>query len=642
MDKNLRIETVRPHNGFSLLEPFESDEPLIVITGKNGSGKTRLLQSFSNQSSSATIDSVQIPNEEISYIDHSKLNPNIGNRFNLQNYEATITFTLEFYDKVKSNFDLPFNPDDKIKYQEDYSARNVRINYDHLYSLCNKLGKELKKPPSELSHSELRLSYESDIPNILGFQNVSAIFNQYIKRLEQNSYNKFKATQGKTAYFLSDDEFITRFGNKPWIVINEIVKDTFDNKFQFTEPEEDSESFSHEANLFHTSDGSIVTTQNLSSGEQTLLWLAITLFNTQYYDSETVKSPKLLLIDEPDAFLHPKMVLKMYQVFDSFYRNFGTKIILSTHSPTSVALAPDNAVCLVEQNKIFHVEKDRAISELLDGITQISLNPKNRRQVFVESSYDAEIYQRLYTFLAHRSDKIDPMISLSFVSSGPKMPIQQILDKGKQLLKEINQQQLEDFAQALNGIGNCSQVIGQVQALVDSENNTVRGIIDWDKTNNPIPNISVLAQGVAYSIENLALDPLAILLLLHIDFSDRYSIKNFSGDDVNWNTWLNDPHLLQKSLDQFIENIFNRPSKKDVKIEYILGLQLDTDSEYLTMYGHSLEDLIKTKYPILKSYIKNGKDGMLKAKVVSKSMLQLSSGMFVPKLFEDVISEAQK
>ncbi|GGF00729.1 ATP-binding protein [Pseudoalteromonas gelatinilytica] len=642
MDKNLRIESVRPHNGFSLVESFESNEPLIVITGKNGSGKTRLLQSFSNQSSSAKIGSVQIPREEISYIDHSKLNPNIGNRFNLQNYEATITSTLAFYDRVKSQFDLPFNPNDKRKYQEDFSRSEIRINYDHLYWLCNKLGKELNKPPSELSHSELRLSYESDIPNILGFQNISAIFNQYIKRLEQNSYNRFKVTQGKNAYFLSDDEFITRFGNKPWIVINEIVKETFDNKFQFTVPEEDSESFSHEANLFHTSDGSIVTTQNLSSGEQTLLWLAITLFNTQYYDSETVRSPKLLLIDEPDAFLHPKMVLKMYQVFESFHRNFGTKIILSTHSPTSVALAPENSVYLVEQNKISHVEKDRAISELLDGITQISLNPKNRRQVFVESSYDAEIYQRLYTFLAHKSDKIDPMISLSFVSSGHKMPVQQILDKGMQLLKGINQQQLEEFAQALNGVGNCSQVIGQVEALVSSENNTVRGIIDWDTTNNPKPYITVLAHGVAYSIENLALDPIAILLLLHIDFSDRFSIKNISGEDRNWDEWLNDPSLLQISLDRFIENVLNRPSKKDVQIEYILGLQLNTDSEYLTMHGHSLETLVKKKYPNLNSYIKNGKDGMLKAKVVSKSMLQLSSGMLLPKLFEDVISEAQK
>jgi hypothetical protein len=336
------------------------------------------------------------------------------------------------------------------------------------------------------------------------------------------------------------------------------------------------------------------------------------------------------------------MVLKMYQALKSFNRNFHSLIIISTHSPTTVALAPSESVYLVEKNAITAIEKDSAISELLDGVTQISLNPKNRRQVFVESQYDVDVYQSIYSKLAHNSTIIDSKISLSFVSSGPKMPKQQLIDKVKQVLGVTNESTLNEFVESLNGIGNCVQVIGQVEALVANENDSVRGIIDWDLKNTPSIGISVLAQGYAYSIENVTLDPICILLLLHIDKTTYFTMSDICGADINWSDWLLDKLLLQESVDRYILKVLGRKNKKDSCLSYVSGVELLTDSEYLKMNGHDLERLVIKAYVELNSYCRKGKDGELKSCIVNKSMVNLTNGKFIPSVYEQVLADVQK
>lgn len=253
--------------------------------------------------------------------------------------------------------------------------------------------KKTEKAASKLSHEDIIFHFEEPSKNVLGIQSVSTIVNQYIKRRHKNEYNEWKCTQkDDDVQFFSYQEFIQQFGDGPWILINRILEDAFDGKFQFCTPDEDSLSYKYQAQLLQGQEKKPVSITHLSSGEKTLLWLALTLFNSQYYELETAHTPKILLLDEPDAFLHPKMVLKMYKALESFNHNFNSLVIISTHSPTTVALAPNEKVYLVESNSITDIEKDGAISELLDGVTQISLNPKNRRQVYVESQYDVDVY----------------------------------------------------------------------------------------------------------------------------------------------------------------------------------------------------------------------------------------------------------
>lgn len=624
------------HKGFQLREPLTSTEKVIVLTGRNGSGKTRLLESIASNLTTVSIDDVQIERKHIRLVHHAKLEPNFGTGYNDSQHDNTITEVLQSYDHIKNDLHLDPLPD-------KYTNHHGSTDYGMLFRLFNSIAEKIGKPHNELSHDDIKYYFDYPAKDIFGMQELSTSANLYIKRKHRNEYNEWRCKEkGFDVRFLSKEDFIYQFGDAPWVIINRIIKDVFDGKFMFTCPDESSQSYNYQAELIDSKENKPVNIEHLSSGEKSLLWLAITLFNCQYYDKGMAYTPKILLIDEPDAFLHPRMVLKMYQVLNSINRHFNSFVIISSHSPTTIALAPSETVYLVDDNSIEGIEKDVAIAELLDGVSQISLSPNNRRQVYVESQYDADVYQRIFSKIAHISESIDPKISLSFISAGPKLPKQQIIDKAKQLLNINDGDVLEEFAKSLIGVGDCSQVIGQVEALVENEHDTVRGIIDWDLKNEDLAYVSVLAKEYAYSIENITLDPICILLLLHIDHAGHYSMPDICGHDVSWSDWLQDGILLQESVNRFIKRVLDKESNQDASLEYISAASLLTDSEYLKMNGHALERLVINKYPQLRNYCRRGKDGELKNTIVNKSMISLTNCKFIPKAYETVFNLVQK
>ncbi|EKT4489581.1 ATP-binding protein [Shewanella algae] len=635
-----KVQGEKDNKGFLLERPVVFDGNIIVLTGKNGSGKTRFIESIKNQCSTAFIDDEIINPQDVRVVPQASLNPNFGPNYNDAQYQQKITASLQLFDRIKD--DLKHELDRK-KIQDHSRMREGGLDYESLFKLCQSIAKVVEKPAYELTHDDIIFHFEEPARNILGIQNISTIVNQYIKRLHKNEFNEWKCTQkGSDVQYWSDEEFLDKFGDKPWVLINRILDDTFDGKFEFSSPDESSQSYTYQAQLLQRESKATVSVEHLSSGEKTLLWLALTLFNSQYYDDEIANAPRILLIDEPDAFLHPKMVLKMYKALDSFKNNFNSIVIISTHSPTTVALAPNDSVYLIDNNCVDKIEKDSAISDLLDGVSQISLNPQNRRQIFVESQYDVDVYQSLYSKLMHRSELIDPKISLSFVSSGPKMPKQQLIDKAKQILGVKEEVALNEFIESINGVGNCVQVIGQVEALAENDNNTVRGIIDWDLKNKPTENVAVFASEYSYSIENVTLDPICMLLLLHIEKPESMTISDICGENVHWSDWLKDKTLLQESVDRFIFKVLGRDNNKDQNLSYVSGMDLKTDSEYLKMNGHDLERHLKKVYAGLNAFCKKGKDGELKCSIVNRSMINLTNGDFIPSVYENVIADVQK
>ncbi|MGY4068042.1 AAA family ATPase [Aeromonas caviae] len=636
----LKLEGIHQYNGFQLLTPSLLEGNILILTGKNGSGKTRLLESIKNNSTSVSINGHPIEHRDIQLVSQSGLTPNFGEHYNDAQYQNRVVATLQLFDRVKNVLDNPYkeNYDHHMGRQHEYA-----LDYESLFKLCGLISKKIGKLASELSHEDIILHFEEPARNLLGIQNISTIVNQYIKRKHKNELNEWACKEkGRDVQFFTEEEFLKSFGDKPWLLINKIIEDTFDGKFQFSIPDETSLSYTYTAQLIQSKEQTPVSIEHLSSGEKTLLWLALTLFNSQYYDYDITHTPKVLLIDEPDAFLHPKMVLKMYHAFKSFSLNFNSVVIITTHSPTTVALAPSDIVYLVENNAVERTEKDNAIAELLDGVTQISLNPNNRRQVYVESQYDADVYQLIFSKLAHSSSRIDPKITLNFISAGPKISNRQIIDKAKQILSIDDEALLNEYALLLNGIGCCSQVIGQVEALIENGQDTVRGIIDWDLENKPSIGLSVLAKDYAYSIDNVTLDPICILLLLHIDNLDRFSMWEVCGKDISWQSWLQDVKLLQESIDRYILKVLGRENQKDTNLTYVSGIELLTDQKYLRMNGHELEYLVKTTYPQLLSYCKKRKDGELKNAIVNKSMIALTEGRFIPLVYEEVLASVQK
>lgn len=649
----LRLGNIKEYNGFSLQNPVNFDDKIIVLTGKNGSGKTRILEGIQKSHISLHLSDSLLAQQDVKFVEQSNLGkPQPGAMYNDSHEHNRFTETLQFYDIIKKDFDAPFDPQKQANNDVYRPMRDsLALNYSSLYKLSYSIAKRLGKPASQLTHDDFNLFYEEPSVNILGTQNVSKIVNQYIKRLNQNDQNEFfHKEKNREVKFFSEKEFIDQFGDKPWVLINRILADTFDGKFQFSIPDESSHSYSYQAQLLQGNEKIPVNVEHLSSGEKTLLWLALTLFNSQYYEIEMAAAPKVLMLDEPDAFLHPKMVAKMYEVFKSFNENFDSIILITTHSPTSVALAPSDKVYLVNNNSISGISKDEAISELLDGVSQISISPENRRQVYVESHYDASFYTEIYLALMKRHEsKLDKKVSLSFIPAGEKVSEDTLRQKLRVVLgiTQDSHPKVDEFVQAVNGVGSCDKVLAQVEALNKEGSNTVRGIVDWDGSNRKRPvKVSILAKGYAYAIDNLALDPVSVMYFMHLEGLNNASIKDFCGKDMHLDEWLASDEALQKSVDMFIEAVLGRASNNDAVLNYVSGRSLKIDREYLIPSngnnGHWIEKQVKNAYPNLKSYDERGKDGALKKAIALKVMTKISRADFIPQGFEDILIEVQK
>jgi len=84
---------------------------------------------------------------------------------------------------------------------------------------------------------------------------------------------------------------------------------------------------------------------HLSSGENILLALAVSIYEANDYFS----FPKVLLLDEVDATLHPSMIKSLLDTLQNVFVENGTRVVLATHSPTTVALAPSGSVFVVNK-----------------------------------------------------------------------------------------------------------------------------------------------------------------------------------------------------------------------------------------------------------------------------------------------------
>ncbi len=80
--------------------------------------------------------------------------------------------------------------------------------------------------------------------------------------------------------------------------------------------------------------------------------------------------PDVLLLDEVDASLHPSMMKNMLEVVDDIFLRQSVKVILVTQSPTTIALAPEDSVHIMNPNgaeRIVKTTRQEALTILTQG-----------------------------------------------------------------------------------------------------------------------------------------------------------------------------------------------------------------------------------------------------------------------------------
>ena len=86
-------------------------------------------------------------------------------------------------------------------------------------------------------------------------------------------------------------------------------------------------------------------------------------------------APALLLLDEVDAMLHPSMVGALVSCLKDLFVVHGTKVMMASHCPATVALLEEGEVFRVSRDggqvRIRPVTRSEAVEELSDGIATL-------------------------------------------------------------------------------------------------------------------------------------------------------------------------------------------------------------------------------------------------------------------------------
>jgi ABC-type transport system involved in cytochrome c biogenesis ATPase subunit len=620
-------------DSYKSLKPFESEEltDFVIITGKNGSGKTQLLNLiYGKHTNDPNVNTIRLdiaPNvsriqfegitkESSSQMDYNLWRQLLDRNLNLfrgfkENTKALISYILTKFPKFslsqldgksmlsddsvyinllkktmiefqRSVQDHQFGP-----YYQDEMLRMIFFNAG-MIKLIKELSLATEKNIQDLEDMDFYTTSikESVVDSDELFSSqIETIFFNYAKRRDKNRRDFFHQKEdGEKNEAISDQDFVKKF-IPPWSIINGILdKQGLDFLFKEIDKTKFSPELKMDFRLVKKSVDKTIEFNELSSGEKIIIGLVIKLFTSEYY-SEELTFPDLIILDEPDAYLHPEMSKLLIDVLeDTFVRKFGIKVLFSTHSPSTIALAPEKAIFQLTNHpstELKKIKKDDALKILTSFVPTLSIDYKNHRQVFVESPTDVLYYQTAYDKHAQNT-KLD--YKLYFISN-------------------------------VRGKGNCEHVYKIVGDIRGAGNITSYGIVDWDLINTAKDNIYVHGLNERYSMENFLLDPIYLItLLLQSNAASQIAIK--MGLKVEENEYLigqKTNEELQSIVDAFFEEVATQfPSWKvststaKTEINYFNKKKIFWPNWYCIEKGHNIETKLKIAFPALNKYKNEG------------------------------------
>ncbi|MES2985306.1 MAG: AAA family ATPase [Pseudomonadota bacterium] len=466
------IEVTSAGNGYKSIKSLSWNDipPFAIVTGRNGSGKTQLLEILSYHltttvPSGGSLD-VRVKIEGVSFdIDEVGFVPSSGRFSGSSN--ASIA---QLQNSRQSLYQRTQN-------KHSYTNNPVEM------TLTRRIEKLLKGRDWRQATNHGMMSLEEDeffalLADVDVLSSLATIFVAHRVKIVESLERKTPGV-GKNG---------TPLGPAPWDVVNESLK-VAGFPYEVVDPTSVGLLENYELKLKDNNLGIEIRPVDLSSGEQVILQLMLWLFSS----SKEGVFPKLLLLDEPDAHLHPSMTVQFLNVISEvLVRKHGIRVIMTTHSPSTVALAPDNSIFRMERgDNIIHSVTDRTsiISILTAGL--ITVSPATRF-CFVEDEADVEFYNAVLTILTDFGPSKDPRAirpspTLVFIAASVGSGVDKIAG-GKGIVDKWIQK-------------------------LDSPplTTTFLGVIDRDIDNKASARIKVIGR---YSFENYLLDPLNVYALL--------------------------------------------------------------------------------------------------------------------------------
>lgn len=570
----MKIQINKKHKSIPAGVDFEIP-PFSIITGKNGSGKSHLLEAMAN-SQVSTISDHGAKLAKVLFIGFGGLNPQIDEACDPQQITQNTKNWWGQIENHQRNLRSARDNGEQISGPIEGFLRRWGHN-PQLFSIINSVTQKTGKQFEQLSEDDVyyNLNVAEANSGALFASQLAYIFKTYHVRYTKNKFKKFLNSENNTNLpTLSDEEFSKIYGPKPWVLVNEILSKA-GLTYEVANPEAIDTDSTYRLILVDRNTKTEISANDLSTGEKVLMSLALAIYNTH----ESVGKPDVLILDEPDAPLHPQYSKLLIETLrDVVVEQAGVQVVITTHSPSTVAMCPDNSLFEMNRDtkKPEMVSVSRGLEVLTDGIPHLKISTEDRRQIFVESKFDVIYFQKLHQITARFS-------TLGYT------PI---------------------FLEPHSGTSNCTDVESIVSRLHESGSDLVRGIVDWDGKKTDRHPIYVLGGGNRYSIENYVLDPLFLgLALVRLG---RRSLSDFSVPHLH--TYIDAAKLTNDDAQRISDHIMMvtgipKASMTDCQLHNGWVLQLPT--QFLTMRGHDWERSVLNLIPELKAISsKNGDAGL--------------------------------
>lgn len=415
--KKLDISIIEPYKAYKGGALYSLEGDLIVISGINGSGKSQLLQIIAkNSKEKISRDIIQTQDngahlrlEDIlllSFRDNINLGEDFG-QFSVTYKKNCATSAWEYYKSnimhVSNNSFL--NNKRTKKYKEGTLAFDDNGIKNPSWRSINRLVDLLNNSyPTDKVFTLSQAELESILPSDFIWRNENDIISQtgnlfYIACCDR--VNKQIACSTSSMVFNNEEWLKTA----PWTILNQLFEELnfkyrFKTDYAFITP-------NMEENPKLRDDSEIRNLMDLSDGEKAILKLALISL-----DEEISKDIKLVLFDEYDAPLNPSLTESFYHVIEKFYIEKGIQVIITTHSPATISLAPkytrfyeifpqvDNSPKIVKVEQFDYSELRTANKQFYDKIKNQreriaeleKLTETSERMLFVEDKYD-QIYK---------------------------------------------------------------------------------------------------------------------------------------------------------------------------------------------------------------------------------------------------------
>ncbi|MBC3883558.1 AAA family ATPase [Undibacterium griseum] len=575
----MKIQISKKHKSIPAGLNFELPQ-FSVITGKNGSGKSHLLEALANGQISKITDG-DSNLAKVLLVGFGGLNPQIDESCDPQQIVQNSKNWWNQIENLQRNLKQAKDNGEQIVGSTEIVLGRW-VHNPQLFSIVDNITRKTHKQFEQLSEDDIyfNLSVAEGNSGTLFASQLAMIFKTYHVRYTKNKFKKFLNSENKTQIpTLSDEEFTEIYGPKPWVLVNEILSKA-GLTYEVVNPEAIDTDSTYRLRLVDRTNETEISANDLSTGEKVLMSLALAIYNTQ----ESVGKPDILILDEPDAPLHPQYSkLLIETLLDVVVRQAGVQVILTTHSPSTVAMCPDNA--LFEMNRDTKipgmVSVSRGLEVLTEGIPHLKISTEERRQIFVESKFDVIYFQKLY------------QITTRFFPLGYS-PI---------------------FLEPHSGTSNCTDVESIANRLSEAGSDLVRGIVDWDGVKSDKHPVYVLGGGRRYSIENYILDPIFIgLALVRLG---RKTLNDFSIPHLH--TYVDAAKLTNEDAQKISDHIMEATgiaATSVTKCQLQNGWEIQLPSQFLNMRGHDWERMVLSRIPDLNAIVSRNGDAGLKLGII--------------------------